>query len=253
MKKMQKHLLKFLAIIGLFVSCQFYANGQASAYRLKVADSLFVAKRFTQSLEHYEAVLKNNEYTHTMLLRMALIHEGLDQPGKALYYLNLYHLATNDRSALQKMEDLALKYNLSGYQRSDVDVILTWYYDYHFHVAAALAAGTLFLLALAFYQKRKMNQRPVGIFATICSFLVLLFLHLNFGEKISVGIVSQPNVYVMTGPSAGADVKEIISEGHRIEVIGKKDVWLKVRWDGTTAYIKENAILPVTLAVTDAL
>lgn len=249
---MQKQVLKFL-VFSCLLAFWFHTRAQTSSYRLQVADSLFAAKKFTQSLEHYEAILKNNEYTHTMLLRMALIHEGLDQVGKALYYLNLYHLASNDPAVLQKMEDLAAKYNLQGYQRSDIDRLLTWYYDHHFHIAATLAAGSFFLLTLAFNRKRVTHRRPLGIFATLCVFLIALLIHFNLGEKIAVGVIAGSNVYVMTGPSAGADVIDIVSEGHRIEVIGKKDVWLKVRWNGTSAYLRENAILPVTLSANSEL
>lgn len=243
---MQKPVLKFL-VTGIIVFCLFPAAAQTSTYRLKVADSLFTAKKYTQSLEHYEAILKNEEYTYAMLLRMALIHEGLDQVGKALYYLNLYYEASKDPSVLRKMEELASKYGLQGYRRSDMDRLLTWYYDYHFQIAAALATVSIFLLALAFYRTKRTKSKPAGIFAALSAFLILLFVHLNFGEKISIGIIGHANVYLMAGPSPAADVMEIVSEGHRIEVIGKKDVWLKIRWDGKIAYVKENTILPVSL------
>ena len=48
-------------------------------------------------------------------------------------------------------------------------------------------------------------------------------------------------------PSAGASVVAILTAGHRVEVVGKKDVWLKIRWDGETVYIKEGNILPISL------
>ena len=42
-----------------------------------------------------------------MLLKMAYIQEGLNHVGQALYYLNLYYLASKDKSVLGKMEELA--------------------------------------------------------------------------------------------------------------------------------------------------
>jgi hypothetical protein len=51
----------------------------------------------------------------------------------------------------------------------------------------------------------------------------------------------------MKGPSAGSSVVDVIDGGHRIEVVGRQDVWLKVLWDGSVAYVKENNILPITL------
>ncbi len=51
----------------------------------------------------------------------------------------------------------------------------------------------------------------------------------------------------MNGPSAGASVISIVRDGHRVQVLGKEDVWLKVQWGEGVAYIKENNLLPVKL------
>ena len=51
----------------------------------------------------------------------------------------------------------------------------------------------------------------------------------------------------MQGPSPGAPLVEIVNEGHRVEIIGKKDVWVEVLWEGEPAYIKEGNLLTVEL------
>lgn len=254
MKKMQKGILKFIITLAIIVSCMPVSLSQTSSHRLTVADSLFAAKKYTQSFEHYQAILQNQEYTPAMLLRMAFIQEGLDNVGQALYYLNLYYLASNDAGALQKMDELASKYNLRGYKHTYADRFFAWYHEHHLSIAMTFAACCFFLLALSVYLKRKTERRPVATVVTLAFFLAALFIHLNLGEKLSVGIITQPNTYVMNGPSPGANVVEIVSAGHRIEVIGKKDVWLKVRWEGTTsAYIRDNNVQPVTLQVNSEL
>src|SRR5687768_16146486 len=113
MKNMQRGYLKIVACIILITTFQT-AFSQTSSFRLKTADSLFQAKRYTQSFEHYETILKQNQYTPSMLLKMAFIQEGLLHTGRAMYYLNLYYLSTNDKTALEKMNELATKYNLEG-------------------------------------------------------------------------------------------------------------------------------------------
>jgi hypothetical protein len=37
----------------------------------------------------------------------------------------------------------------------------------------------------------------------------------------------------------------IIDEGNRVEVVGRRDVWLRIRWNGEIAYVKNNSLLPV--------
>lgn len=248
MKKMQNGSLKILLwLLCLGLCPSLSAIAQISGYRLQQADSLFAEKRYTQSFDRYAEILKNREYTPAMLLKMAYIQEGLDHIGKALYYLNLYYLVTKDQTALTKMEELASKHNLEGYRATDTDRFLGWYHDYHFLITASLSAICIFLVSLTFYRKKRMKRKPVGSFIALALLLLVLSVHVNYGEIISTGIVSDPNTYVMSGPSAGASVVEIVDAGHRVEVIGKKDVWLKIRWNGDVAYVKENHLLPVVL------
>src|SRR5688572_27345504 len=105
MKKMQRGYLKFVAAITLLCTT-FFSFSQTSSFRLKTADSLFQSRQYIQSFEHYEQILKQNQYTPAMLLKMAYVQEGLKHNGLALYYLNLYYLTTRDKTALEKMSEL---------------------------------------------------------------------------------------------------------------------------------------------------
>jgi len=98
------------------------------------------------------------------------------------------------------------------------------------------------LFAMIFYQKRKQQKRPVT--AGIAYVLVLgaLFYLINYGNPYQQGIVLESNTYLMSGPSAGAEVVDIINQGHKIDILGKEDVWVKVRWQGNIAYLRENNI-----------
>lgn len=242
---MQSGIFRIVAFLALFAASTSVTLAQTSSYRLYTADSLFRANQFTQSLQHYEAVLANNEFTHAMLLKMAYINEGLDHPGKTLYYLSLYHRATGDTGALRKMEELATKYNLGGYTVTDADRLLAWYLESREYISVGLAAVCMLLLALAFRTRFRKRKRPVGAFMTLTFFVAVLFVHLNFGDKLDMGIIADANTFIMSGPSPGSDVIERVGEGHRIEILGKKDVWLKVRWNGEMAYVKEGRVLTV--------
>ena len=75
--------------------------------------------------------------------------------------------------------------------------------------------------------------------------LVAFAIHINVGEKIATGIISEPNTYLMDGPSPGASVISIVSEGHRVEILGKVDVWYKVRWGDDLVYVRNFDLLTV--------
>jgi uncharacterized protein YgiM (DUF1202 family) len=74
-------------------------------------------------------------------------------------------------------------------------------------------------------------------------FALLFSAHLYYGEKITAGIIADGNTFIMSGPSPGSTVVERVGEGHRLDVIGQQDVWLKVRWRGEVAFVKENGVL----------
>jgi hypothetical protein len=247
MKNMQwQHLKKttFTLILCVIFSTSF---SQVSSHRLDVADSLFKTKRYTQSFEQYQNILQQQEYTPAMLLKMAYIQEGLNNIGKAMYYLNLYFIASNDKGVLTKMETMATKYNLKGYETSDADAILTFYHDHHFYVTLLLAVLCCFFVSAIGYTKRKTKKKPIASAIVALIFLIALFAHLNFGERITHGIISQPDTFVMEGPSAGAPIEEVVDEGHRVEILGAQDVWLKVLWNDKVAFIKNNSVLTVGL------
>ena len=245
---MQRLFLKILPAIAVLCLLASHSSlAQTSHFRLKTADSLFQAKRYTQSLTHYEEILRQRQYTPAMLLKMAYVNEGLNEIGDAMYYLNLYFLATHDKSVLEKMDELAAKYDLQGYEITDSERFWSFYLENHLYISLALAALAILLLSIMYHTRMRLHTRPVtsGIFLFLL--LLVLFVHEQYGSHRSRGIIAQGTTYLMEGPSAGASVVEIVGDGHRVDVLGKNDVWLKIRWDDDIAYVKEGALRPVRL------
>ena len=223
------------------------ALAQTSTYRLQTADSLFQAKRYTQSLEHYEEILRQRQYTPAMLLKMAYVNEGLNQIGSAMYYLNLYYIATNDKKVVNKMDELAKKFDLHGYETTDSDRFWSFYLDNHLYLSIAIAALMILVLSIMYYTRMRLHTRPVSSTIALVILIITLFVHQQYAGTRTRGIIFNASTYLMTGPSAGASVIGVVGDGHRVEVIGKKDVWLQIEWDNDVAFVKENAIRTVRL------
>ena len=222
------------------------AYSQISTYRLQQADSLFNAKQYTQSMGHYKEILAQNEFSPAMLLKMAYIQEALNKSGDALYYLNLYYLATRDAAALEKMDELAKKENLAGYENTGSTQAFTFYQRYHVYTALALSAVIFLLFSIAVYMKRTKHNVYAPLIPMML-LVVLLAIHVFAGRPAMNGIVVRPNAHLMSGPSAGADVEEVIKAGHRLPIKGHTDAWVEVEWNGRSAYIRRNQLLPVVL------
>lgn len=213
---------------------------------LAQADSLFQAGKYTESFKLYDHILNaEQQVSPAMLLRMSFIKEGLGNFTEALYYLNLYYLQTSERNALNKMEELAENRGLEGYEYSDWEFIQTVFYKYFFHITGTLLALAVLILSIMFYQKFRLKQQPIAGAVMLVLVLGLLFYTLNYGKAYSKALINANNTYIMSGPSAGAEVISIVDKGHRVEIEGKEDVWAQVTWKGNTAYIKIDKLKPV--------
>lgn len=233
-------------ILTVFIFLLVVKANAAPQDMLHKADSLFQAGRYIQAFDQYEYLMVEEKLlSPSMLLKMSFIKEGLGQIDEALYYLNIYYLDTTDERALEKMEELANKNDLAGYHTDDFDMLISYYYRYYQEITLVLLALVLFSFSFLIYRKRKGNHRPMGAGFVFIFLLALLFYQVNFGKEYGKGIISTENTYIMSGPSAGAKVLDIVSLGHRVETLGYQDVWIKIKWDGQTAYVKNKNLRPV--------
>ena len=244
---MQWPVLKIIMVLFIATGAFFTpAHSQVFSYRLQKADSLFAAKQFTQSLAHYEEIFTQGQYTPAMFLKMAFVEEGLNEIGKTLYYLNLYHLATGDDAVLAKMEQLSKKHKLQGYTFDETSQVALIYQKYHDKVSMAIGALMLLLVSLAVFLKRR-GHKPIAAVATVLFLAVVFGFHLSMKETDTQVIVAENHNYLMAGPSGAADVVDVIDGGHRFEIEKRYDIWVQVRWNGRTAFIRDHQVLPVRL------
>lgn len=230
---MQTQFLKILVLIVIPLALK----GQNNAI-LQKADSLFSAKQYTQSFRLYDSLLREKKYSPAMLLKMAYIKEGLDQ-SRALYYLDLYHQATDDEQALTKMEELADKYHLEGYKPTAQSQLHYWINKNSHLIKWVIATVLFFFFAWLVFQKKRHESVVVPAFFLVITAIALAWF-INLGDSKTQIMVAHSGVYLMSGPSAGASVVDILEEGHRLTVSGEKDVWLRITWREKEAFIKKS-------------
>jgi uncharacterized protein YgiM (DUF1202 family) len=243
---MQSGVLKIIPFLTILLLASCATQAQSLNYHLAKADSLFQQKRYTQSLELYRSIFERKQYTPAMFLKMAYIEEGLDHPATAIYYLNLYYLATHDERVVPKIKDLAAKHGLDGYDFAEAEQWLGKYQEHHTTITFGLASLVIFLMSLTVYQRAR-KVKPVGTWVVMLVVVIILFVHSNVEPVGTPAIIAKPDTYIMSGPSAGASVVRILDEGHRVEVTGKQDVWLRVRLNNQDVFIKEDNLLVLSL------
>ena len=239
MKNMQKRAVQILFIVA-FLFTYFFSQAQPSKQITTAADSLFQARQYSQSFELYKAILDQDYYSPSILLKMAYIQEGLGHLGRSLYYLNLYYIATNDKQALYKMEEVAEKNKLEGYTSTEASRLFNVLKENYTRITTILGALIIFLFTLLLYYRFRLHQRPYFTAFLLLIVSGVLFLHINFTLHNSRGIVTDSSAYLMSGPSAGASVVSVVGEGHQLEITGQEDVWLKVRWMDKDVYVSKT-------------
>jgi hypothetical protein len=216
--------------------------------RLMIADSLFAQKKYTQSFDLYQEIYTSNrKVSPAMLLKMAFVKEGLGDYSNALYYLNLYYLKSFDKKVLKKMENLAEEHHLSGYNYDDAEFFLNLYQKFQIQIDLLITSLLLLFLGILAYQKRRMGRISNLAGYSYLVLLVALFIINNFGRERRQAIISNNNVYLMDGPSPGANVVDVVTVGHRVKILGQKDVWVEISWADKSAYVKEFNLKPIEL------
>ena len=244
---MQKRVSRFtlLFVLGLVFSIQS-GFSQDIAIDLERADSLFQKRLFTQSLEIYESIYEARERaTPAMLLRMAYSQEAMCNLSKALIYLHDYYRLTSDQEALKKMNALAQVNGLEGYGTNDFQQFVKAIQDYSVLIIAVLVALNLLILSMIFRKIKKHQEKSTGLAVGLVIVLVLTFFFVNFTGPQDKGIVTSDNAYVMSGPSAAAELIEVVGQGHKIEIIDKRDIWYQIKWRGKRAYVRETNLDPL--------
>ncbi|MEO9803153.1 MAG: SH3 domain-containing protein [Reichenbachiella sp.] len=248
MSKKQNNIFKIITILLVVqMTSSFLPLMAKTNDGLLKADSLFKLQKYTESFEIYEKILEErNEASPQMLMKMAYIKEGLGDYSQALIYLNKYYQQTSDKRAQNKMQELAEEHSLNGFSLSDAVFFKGLINKYYVEFNALLFLIALFLAGIAVYRKLKSGSNAMPYASSAVVVLLVFFWVINFELKEPLGIITENHAYLMTGPSAGADLIEVVTKGHRLKILDDEGIWIKVNWNGREAYIRSSMIKRVS-------
>ena len=176
-----------------------------------------------------------------MLLRMAFIKDGLGNYVDALYYLDLYYVASADKSVVDKITEISDEKSLSGYEYNDSHFFMAVVNKYYSQLQIFLLALAMLLTAYIFRKKKQMERPITAAVLQMIVLVAILFLTNKSYEK-EQGIISESNTLLRSGPSAGAEPVQIIDKGHKVRIIDKDQVWTKISWDGEEVFVRNGKI-----------
>jgi hypothetical protein len=241
MGTMQNHYFKKWLFIGLAIFLPHFTTAQKADQLLQLADSLYNQRKYTQSFEIYHDYFeKESKASPAMLLKMAYIEEGANNYTEALYYLNIYYDITFNKRALRKMEELADKNALQGYKISDIEFFRNILNQNLLYIAGGLAILAWLIFSYMVHKKRKYSSQPSFSAFSIVFILLVLVLVANFNQFDDRGLLIGKDNFLMEGPSPGSKVVDVVKNGHRVRILGKKGLWYKIEWEDKTVYVRNT-------------
>ena len=208
---------------------------------LNKADSLFNLKIYTKAKLIYDSLYyKENLYSESMLLKMALIEEGLENYEKSIYYLSQYQSINNNESSEIKIQKIANNYDLEGYEKNDFDYLQNILKKNRIIIIYSLLLLILLIFIINIYRILKNKKAPtlVPTFYVI-SILFLIIININLPKS---GIVYFENTFIMEKPSSGSNLYQIVKKGDKLKIIGEESVWYKIKINETEKYIRKKNI-----------
>ena len=234
-------LLRLRLFLGLLAASPAAWAGVQDT--LRRADSLFAAGHQADAAQLYETAIANgHNATDPMLLKLASAYEQQSDVPHLLYYLQVYFDRHPDDAVLRKMNEIARANNLNGYETDDLNYFYLFYRKYGTYVLLFLLipGGYVFsVLMLKLVRKQPVDQRQKWV---VLFYLVLLLLFVNLPEGVQSGITSRDRVLLRTDPSAAAPVSEVIGRGHKVNILGSKDIYLRVLWRNELYYIRRDNV-----------
>lgn len=226
-------------IFFTFITLVYVTDLSGQNRALHYADSLFVSKKYTEAFNDYEKIYQQQLASPSMLMKMAYIKEGLGDYAEALYYLNVYYRQTSDKDALDKMRDIAEEHNLSGYEYSDFKFFLNTTRKFENEIVLCLMAFSAFLIVYIIKRKRKGEQPITATFLQLIT-ISLIAVHINGLVYQDSAIIAEDKTLLMSGPSGASEPLDLISKGHKVDVLEGNAIWSKIKWEDREVYIRNK-------------
>lgn len=233
--------LGLLMAAGLFVAAGSVRASTGDP--LRRADSLFAAGARTDAAKLYETALANGQpATDAMLLKLADAYERQNDVPKLLYYLQVYFSRHPDDAVLRKMNDIARANNLSGYETDDLNYFYLFYNKYGTYLLLFLLVPAGYVFGVLVLKGVRRQPVPIRQKWVLLLYLMALLLFVNLSDGIESGITSRDRVLLRTDPSAAAPVVEVIGRGHKLNILGGRDIYIRVLWHNAFYYVRRDNV-----------
>jgi tetratricopeptide (TPR) repeat protein len=235
---LKKYLLIWLLLGPL---CLSETRASVNIKELKDADSLFAMAEYTKAEILYKKNLKEAEKNNqNILLKLAFLSEKKNNYTHCLYYLSKLALINPSRRLFEKMDNLAVEQNLSGYEFDDYNYFIIFYRRYGDYIPILLLTlGAYIVFIMVLKTRRKESILHLHKVTTLV-YLVIVLAMINIPSLYKTGIIVNDKTFLREEPSSASNVVEVVGKGHKLTLFGSVDHWDRVIWNNRIVYIRKS-------------
>ncbi|RIW17019.1 SH3 domain-containing protein [Algoriphagus lacus] len=231
----------FLAKLSIFFLLFLQSiHCQANVPQLLVADSLFQQRSYKEAMEIYQLNYQLGIYSPSMLLKMAFISEGIGDNENATLYLSKYYDLSPNPQTITKIKSLTGQNELIGYEVSDGMRFVLFLVEYKEIIVAALTLVLIMSLIFLWSKGKKLTEARFYWPSVIL--ITLIFATNNFLQAPNAALVTKSPTLIVSEPSAGGELVDLVEPGHRVKIKASKDIWYEVEWKEKIAYIRKDNV-----------
>jgi hypothetical protein len=208
----------------------------ATKARPQLADSLFDQGQYAAVLPLYRAqIWQKRQLSPQLLLRLAYAEHQEGHYAAEMLYLNMALARQPRLSTWRQLVALAQRQRLVGYPATWQQDVRVQVQRYYYPVLQGLLSLAV-LLAVGLLLRRGRTGRSGWIGYGF--FLLVVGAYLWLLQPVPTGVIARPGTALMAGPGAGATWLSTAAPGDRLLVLGRQDIWLRVRWQERVAYVR---------------
>lgn len=231
----------FLAKLSIFFFLFLQSiHCQANVPQLIVADSLFQQRSYKEAMEIYHMNYQLGIYSPSMLLKMAFISEGIGDNENATLYLSKYYDLSPNPQTITKIKSLTGQSELVGYEVSDGMRFVLFLVEFKEIIVGALTLSLIITLIFLWSKGNKLTEARFYWPSVIL--IALIFITNNFLKAQNTALVTNSPTMIVSKPSAGGEMVDLVEPGHRVKIRSSKDIWYEVEWKDKIAYIRKDNV-----------
>lgn len=231
----------FLTKLSLFFLLLLQSiHCQANVPQLLVADSLFAQRSYKEALEIYQLNYQLGVYSPSMLLKMAFITEGIGDKENATLYLSKYYDLSPNPQTITKIKSLTGQSELVGYEVSDAMRFVLFLVEFKEIIVGGLTLTLVISLIFLWSKGNKLTE--ARFYWPSVMLISFIFVANNFLKSQNAALVTKSPTLIVSKPSAGGEMVDMVEPGHRVKILASKDIWYEVEWKEKIAYIRKDNV-----------